>query len=121
MKPNLNQEIGQNGEEIASRYLRSLGYHILERNVRTPFGEIDLVAEHEHMIVFVEVKTRTSADFGWAEEAVNFRKQKRLSRLAAWYLARLKGECQARFDVLAIEMGAHSPELRLVQNAFEAV
>ena len=88
--------------------------------VRSPFGEIDLVAKHQKTLVFVEIKTRQSSDFGLPEEAVTERKKARLGRLASWYLTQHSiPESEVRFDVLAVQLGGEHPEIRLIQSAFE--
>lgn len=116
-----NRTIGICGENLAEKYLKSRNYRILGRNVRSPFGEIDFIAEHNRVLVFIEVKTRRSTLFGFPEEAVTNQKKARLIRLASWYLAvnpRIKKP--VRFDVLAIMLN-DAPEYRLIQNAFEVV
>jgi putative endonuclease len=111
---------GARGERAGEGYLRQRGYEILERNVRSPFGEIDLVARDGKTLVFIEVKSRRSRTFGFPEEAVDQRKQDRLVRLATWYLMRRHQEEQlVRFDVLAVEMASGEPVLRLIQDAIE--
>jgi putative endonuclease len=96
--------IGRAGEEAAAVYLAGLGYRIRERNVRFRSGEIDLVAEQDRVLVFVEVKTRTGPGFGTAPEAVTPRKQQQLVRLAGVYLASRGIEDRScRFDVVAVE------------------
>jgi len=76
------QSLGRLGEENAVGHLKRLGYRIIGRNVRTRFGEIDVVCRDRGHIVFVEVKTRSSDTFGTAAEAVTPEKSARLKRLA---------------------------------------
>ena len=97
-----NQEIGSWGEGVAAEYLNKRGYQIIERNARTPYGEIDLVACSQGITIFVEVKTRTSRRFGLPEEAVTPRKQAHMFAAAEHYAA--EHEIDAwQADVLAIE------------------
>ena len=111
---------GKIGEKIGADFLIGKGYRILNSNVETPFGEIDLVAEDRGTLVFIEVKTRRSSRFGAPEEAVGPVKQARLSRLASWYLThQLKKDRPARFDVLAVDLSGEKTVFRLIQNAFE--
>ncbi|OGW77428.1 MAG: YraN family protein [Omnitrophica bacterium RIFCSPHIGHO2_02_FULL_49_9] len=121
MKPkSLNRNTGAFGESIGEAYLAKLGYRILERNVRSPFGEIDLVADDKGTVVFVEIKTRRNLSYGFPEESVGRRKQKKLASLASWYLMHYpKRNPQVRFDVLSILLSDHKPEIRLIQQAFE--
>lgn len=100
------QRIGVWGERVAAGYLEKLGFRILARNVRTPHGEIDLVAQaSDGELVFVEVKTRTSGSFGLPEEAVDARKLEHLFRAAEAYLLEQPGleEVEWRIDAVAIQ------------------
>ncbi len=95
--------LGAWGEEQAVDYLtRSQGMKILERNFRTPVGEIDIIARKRSWLVFVEVKTRRGTAFGLPQEAVDARKQRQIIRAAQWYLQRQQPKLQPRFDVIAI-------------------
>jgi putative endonuclease len=95
--------LGSEGETAAAGWLEARGYQILARNVRTRAGEIDLVADQDGLVVFVEVKSRTSARFGHPGEAVVARKQRRLTRLAAAFLqAHNLLRRSVRFDVIAV-------------------
>jgi len=97
-----NQMIGRWGENAAAEYLQEHGYEIVERNARTPYGEIDLVARREGIVFFVEVKTRTSRRFGLPEEAVTPRKQAHMFAAGEHYAA--VHEIDAwQADVLAVE------------------
>jgi putative endonuclease len=97
--------LGLAGEEAAAAWLEARGYTILARNARTRFGEIDLVVRDGGVVVFVEVKSRSSAEFGHPADAVAGRKQRRLTQLAEAYLRRqgLDG-CPVRFDVIAVHL-----------------
>lgn len=99
-------ERGSLGESIAEKYLRDKGYKIIERRYRIRGGEIDLVAIDKGAVVFVEVKTRTSEEYGAPEEAVGTTKQKRLLRAVARYLAAHKEfeKMNRRIDVVAIDL-----------------
>ncbi len=80
------QSLGHQGESLAAEYLTNSGYTILDRNARTEYGEIDLVAQRGDDLVFVEVKTRRSLNYGWPEEAVTRRKQRRLVAAAEAFM-----------------------------------
>lgn len=99
-----SHRIGAWGEEIASQYLEAKGYKILARNWRTQEGELDLVAQDGETVVFIEVKTRTTKDFGWPEESVTATKRRRLQRSAMAYLTD-QGlmDLLWRIDVIAID------------------
>lgn len=114
--------LGTAGESAAARHLAGRGYRIVEANVRCRFGEIDLVAIDAGVIVFVEVKGNRGGRFGSPEEMVTPAKQRRLTRLAAWYLQR---RCwlgrPARFDVVAVEWdAAGAASVRHFSDAFPA-
>lgn len=95
--------LGRWGEEVAESYLRKKGYKILERNYRTPVGEIDLIARDSRDLVFVEVKTRRSNLFGAPQDAVGAAKQRQILRTAQWYLSSRKDDAlNPRFDVVAV-------------------
>src|SRR5688572_14271440 len=80
-------EIGTSSEERAVAYLLAHGYHILERNFRCRVGELDIIARDGRELVFVEVRSRRSAHYGSALEAVGSRKQQKVSRVAMLYIA----------------------------------
>jgi putative endonuclease len=115
------QELGRWGEAHAANYLQQQGYTVIARNVRTPYGEIDLIVQHvsegETIAVFVEVKTRTSKTFGYPEEAITPRKQLNLVSAAQHYLQEHPDlDKNWRIDVIAIE---RYPERSPIINHFE--
>jgi putative endonuclease len=111
---------GSLAEDAAETHLRSLGYRIVERNLRTRLGEIDFVALDGETLVFVEVKARMSAEFGHAIEAVGPRKRTRLARIAALFLARNRSQRACRFDVLGLDRQADgSWSCTLVRDAIQ--
>ena len=112
---------GQVAESEAERYLRRKGYRILARNARTPSGELDLVARSGSVLVFVEVKARGSSTHGGAVGAVDGRKQARLVKLAAQYLARHRLRNQpCRCDVVVCAGGTDAPAvIEHIEDAFE--
>jgi len=116
--------LGPRGEQAAARYLQRLGYRILARSDRFGPGELDLVAQDGPTLVFVEVKSRQSDVLGEPSDAVDFAKQRRLTRLAVTWMKRHRClERPARFDVVAVVWppGARRPEIRHFPNAFDAV
>ncbi|GBD98391.1 hypothetical protein BMS3Abin07_00403 [bacterium BMS3Abin07] len=111
--------LGERGEDLAVSYLKKSGYRIIERNYRNPFGEIDIIALHSGTIVFVEVKTRKTDEYGMPFEAVNYHKQRKLKNTALMYLKRFKKGVSARFDVVSIFMNNGEEKVRLIKDAFE--
>jgi len=94
---------GKKGEDLAVKYLKKNGYKILKRNFKTPFGEIDIIAEEKATIVFIEVKTRTNRSKGAPSEAITEMKKHRI-RNSALYYASVNGADKAfRFDFIGVE------------------
>jgi putative endonuclease len=107
------RDLGRLGEDLAAEHLRKAGYRVLERNVRTRYGEIDLVAEENGCLVFVEVRTVRYADWQ-PEESVTQDKQKRVAALSRAYLQlHGKDDEEWRADVIAIAMGDDDRPVRL--------
>lgn len=98
----LTQERGKRGEDFATDFLRKKGFKIVERNVRTPFGEIDIVCRDGKTTVLVEVKYRASTAFGEPEEVVLGKKLERMRRAAEWYVTQYKLRGAYRLDVVGI-------------------
>lgn len=102
------KDIGNIGEELAVRYLTNKNYLILNKNYYIKGGEVDIVAwdKASQEVVFIEVKTRTSRQYGWPEEAVNPKKRHFLAKTANRYLAHhhYPFDQNYRFDSLAIEL-----------------
>lgn len=119
--PDQHHVYGQASESWAEQLLRAKGYRILDRNVRTFIGELDLVAEDRGVVVFVEVKGRATKAFGGALLAVNHRKRAKLTKLAGQYLARRHwSDKVCRFDVVLVH-GRPSTQghIEHIQNAFD--
>jgi len=117
--------LGRKGEEIALSHLVNLGYKIEAKNYRCPFGEIDIIARDKEVLTFVEVKTRSSEKFGSPKEAVDYRKQQRLNRIAHYYLAcsDKKGSSDmCRFDVVSVSQNPHAGwMIELIKDAFPVI
>lgn len=110
----LLKKTGNMGEDEAAAFLVKKGYGILERNYRTPAGEIDIIAFKKGVTVFVEVKKRSSSAFGAGFEAVDARKRSRIIKAAGIYLSLTGGERACRFDVVSID----GPVINHIENAF---
>ena len=112
---------GKKGEDLACRYLKEQGYRILDRNVRYKMGEIDIVAQIDDTICFVEVKARTRMDYGMPRDAVDVRKQWKLIRCAQLYLKLHPGYAQRfspRMDIVEILYREDGVFARHTPNAF---
>jgi putative endonuclease len=111
---------GREGEEIAAAFLEKQGYRIVEKNFRSVSGEIDLIAWDKETVVFVEVKARSSSQFGGPVGAVNHRKQVKISLVAAGFIQRERlWSSPCRFDVVSIVRQSGKTTVDLFQNAFE--
>lgn len=118
-----NKELGNFGEDLASAFLESLDYEILERNWRSTFGEVDIVAEQNGTIVLVEVKTRIASSENTnvvPELAVNYRKRSKYQKLALLYLSLHSHVGTVRFDVIAVKLeSSDDAYLRHYVGAYE--
>lgn len=113
--------LGRRGEILAAKYLRGIGYRIIQRNFRCPMGEIDIVARDANTLVFVEVKTRTE-DHPAPEAQVNGFKRHQITKVAKLFLGRYgQAVPPARFDVVAVIWPPRrKPLIRHTKAAFEA-
>ncbi|HHV65209.1 MAG TPA: YraN family protein [Peptococcaceae bacterium] len=114
------KELGQMGESLAVAYLQEAGLRIIQQNYRCPKGELDIVARDGEYLVFVEVRTRTSAKRGTAEESISGKKAQKLKTLAAYYLLErgFKEWPPLRFDVVAINVISRQPVINWIKNIF---
>lgn len=116
-----SQAFGQSAESMAERLLRKKGYRILERNYRIAGGELDLIADDQGTLVFLEVKARRGKRFGGAPYAITMRKKQQIIKLALCYLSRhdlTNTDC--RFDViLADATDEQTLQLTHIEQAFE--
>lgn len=109
---------GTHYEELAAEYLCAKGFRILCRNFRCRTGEVDIVAEKDGVLVFVEVKFRSGGGFGDPFEAVDLNKQRRICRTALYYCKKhaVSTDCACRFDVIAVY---GDQTIRHMENAFD--
>lgn len=113
--PSQRQLVGAAGEATAAQWYESRGYKVLARNFRSRRGEVDLIVANGQLVVFAEVKTRSSGAFGSGAEAVTWQKRQRIRRVAAaWLEAAPTPVVQVRFDV--VEVGPHGATV--IQGAF---
>lgn len=119
---NENRAVGKQGENTAARFLARKGYRIIERNVETFMGEIDIVAREGRDLVFAEIKARTSTAFGPPYLAVTREKQKRLIRTALCYLKmKCIEEGPWRIDVISVEFDTSGRNVLKVEHFEDAV
>ncbi len=111
-----NRKKGGRGEELACKYLKRLGYKVLARNWRNPFGEVDIVAAKDGVVAFIEVKTRLSDMFGQPSEAVDFSRRRRYINAALCWFSGREMDCTVRFDVIEVR----GNKINHIVSAFEA-
>jgi putative endonuclease len=110
---------GRVGEQLATQHLKEQGFTVLDQNYRCSLGEIDIVAARGPLLVFCEVKSRHSSRWGEPSEAVGWRKQQRLHRLAAAWLADRRPKFgELRFDVVSVVIREGVPEVTHLPDAF---
>ena len=97
-----NKILGNFGEDAACNYLKNKGYTIVKRNFRCRMGEIDIIAKIENCLIFIEVKTRKSSEFGEPSEAVDFRKIEKIKRVIEFYLSTADWNGDIRVDVVEV-------------------
>jgi putative endonuclease len=113
------RSFGRAGEQLAAEHYRKQGFTLLDQNYRCREGEIDIVAARGRLVVFCEVKCRHSSYWGEPAEAVGWRKQQRLRRLAAAWLAdRRPSFRELRFDIVSVVMRDGVPEVTQITDAF---
>jgi putative endonuclease len=112
------QSLGRWGEARAADFLETQGYQIVERNWRCELGEIDLIAKQAAVLVFVEVKARSSRLLGYPEEAVTPAKQQHLIEAAQNYLqSHPEQDGDWRIDVIAVQRAPDGPQIHHIENA----
>ena len=115
-----NKVIGGKGESEAESYLIKMGYRILDRNYHTPLGEIDIIALDSDVLVFIEVKTRTSDKYGSGFAAVTYQKQVRMAKAALLYITKKQDDFPAyRFDVVSILKKNNETDIKIIKDAFQ--
>ena len=113
------QDLGLLGEDLACRELEQRGHEIVARRYRTRHGELDIVSRSGGYTVFVEVRAKSTAEFGVPAESVDHQKQQRLVRMASDYLVHHRlDDTACRFDVVSIETAFDPPRITVFEDAF---
>ncbi len=113
------RRVGARGEDLAAEYLRGKGYSIVERNYRAAGGEVDIIARKGDSLVFVEVKTDRSGEFGPPELWVTPAKRRQIAKVASAYLAKNPASgLEIRFDVIGISLGGATATVNHIEDAF---
>lgn len=113
------KKVGDTGECIAIKFLTNAGMKVIERNFHSRNGEIDIIGYHDNYLVFIEVKYRRNDNKGNSAEAVDFRKQKKICKLADYYryIHKIEVETPIRYDVVAID----GEKVKWIKDAFPHV
>lgn len=121
-KSNIRKTLGAWGEDCACSFLESQGFSIVARNIRGPYGEIDILAQKDHQMVFIEVKTRSNTANGYPEEAITDTKMKHMDSSIQWYLYQHEDfKDNWRVDVISVigKPGSkQQPKIKWWQNDF---
>ena len=111
---------GARGEAVCARYYEQRGYTIVARNYHSRYGEIDVIAENDRQLIFIEVKTRAEGQASLPCEAVDRRKMQRLVQTAQVFLASYEKDRQMQFDVFEVLTDGERPvKCRRIENAFD--
>lgn len=113
-----HNEFGRKGEELAAEHLLHNGYDILERNYTFDKAEIDIIAKKDDTLAVVEVKARSSIDFGNPQDAVNSKKIQRLVKVIDHYIVTNNLDTEVRFDIIAITKNGKNHTLEHLEDAF---
>ncbi|MBD1433182.1 YraN family protein [Sphingobacterium sp. DN00404] len=111
-------EFGQQGEREAQEFLRTQGYQILQLNWRYKWWEVDIIAKEGDILAFIEVKSRSSTQFGEPFQFVDLKKQKNLIKAAGVFLKRINHRGDIRFDIVSIYSHNGKKDISLVKDAF---
>ncbi len=118
MKDKNSHNFGIEGEKIAKKHLLEKGYEILEQNWRFKKYEVDIIATHNNLIIFVEVKARSTSDFGEPELFVTKKKQVFLVHAAHEYLVSKNIELESRFDIISVLQLNNTLQVKHLEGAF---
>lgn len=113
-----HHELGKRGEDIAADHLIKKGHQIIARNFRYEKAEVDIISKCGDMIVFTEVKTRSTERFGYPEQAVNKKKQEMLRTAMDFYLSENNIKEEARFDIISIVITDSGSDIHHIEDAF---
>jgi len=110
------KDIGNYGEKLACKFLKKLGYKIIDKNYRTRAGEIDIITKDQKSFVFVEVKTRSDARFGHPEQNVHFHKMRHFQLSVQIYLLENNIRDPFRLDVVSVDLSYEPAEIKHFKN-----
>ncbi len=113
-----HNETGKSGEDFAVNFLKENGHEVLAQNFRYGQAEIDIVSKHANLIVFTEVKTRSSDKYGFPEQAVSKVKQNHISKAASFFMEKRGFKNEVRFDILSLTKTYEGYDVHWIKDAF---
>jgi len=113
-----HNDLGRQGEKMAAEHLRKKGYSIRAQNYKFGKSEVDIVAEHDNGLVFVEVKTRQSSYLSDPEHTVSMKKQKQVIRAADAYVKEHDLDVESRFDIISVIINGEYTKVDHIEDAF---
>jgi len=113
-----HNELGKKGEQLAVDYLLNKGYKIIERNYRFDKAEVDIIAQENDTLAIIEVKTRSTTDFGNPQDFVKLKQIQRLVKAVDEYVTVNALDVEVRFDIIAIVKNGKTYEIEHLENAF---
>lgn len=109
---------GNEGEQLAADFLIKKGFIVIERNYRYKHSEIDLIVQQGNWMIFVEVKTRSSSDFGYPEEFVDYKKKRKILEGAEHYIFETDWQGNVRYDIVSVRLKEGQTEIVHIEDAF---
>lgn len=109
---------GNDGEQLAADFLIKKGFTVIERNYRYKHSEIDLIIQQGNWMIFVEVKTRSSSEFGYPEEFVDYKKKKKILEGAEHYIFKTDWQGNVRYDIVSVRLKEGQTEVVHIEDAF---
>jgi putative endonuclease len=113
-----HNDLGKKGEDIAAEYLLGQGHDIIIRNYRYQKAEVDIISRYQAMIIFTEVKTRSTSKFGYPEESISTKKKELLREAMDFYLTENNIKEESRFDIISIVIDKGAPDIHHIEDAF---
>lgn len=113
-----HNDFGKKGEDAAVDFLKKKGHEILSQNYRFGRAEVDIISKHQDIVVFSEVKARTSSKFGYPEEFVGKEKMKLMKQAAEEYMYQNNFDCEVRFDIISVTASNSELKIHHIEDAF---
>ncbi len=112
-----HNDIGQQGENLAAKFLSQQGFEIIDRNFHSRYGEIDLIAVQKNLLLFIEVRSRGQSSYVTGKESITHAKQKKILKTAEYYLLQHPHTGDCRIDVISIDHQYSPSKIEWIKNA----